>query len=436
MPGFSSSSGHILRRAFTVFGGLATVPGLVALALFGVAQVVLWLDRMFHAELAGLWGGSLAVPYDTATTLLSTLAAGALTTLGLVYSLVLVVFTTAAGNIGPRLLPRFTGDRINQVTAGLFGGLFLWALSVLFATAPSSVPLLGLFTCIVLAVVAVLQLILFVNSAARSVQVDAEVAEIATQLEQQMGALVADEAWAAREDVDAEGGIAAAAADVETFPAWTSGYLGRLDTDALADLATRHDVVLVLRRGSGDFVLEGTALARVDRPLGEARNTFEDALGEAIDLTPSRSPEADLEYAVNLLIEIALRALSPGVNDTYTAIACVDRFSAALATPVRRGLHGEVRLVDGEPRLVVPNLSLSGLIATMFGPLRRAAAGNVLMHEAMLEALERLHAIAEPEAARFLRREARLVIEEAARADLLASDIALLRRRASSLLRA
>ena len=423
------ASGRALERALALFGGLATVPGLVALALFGVAQVVLWLDRLFAAELARLWDGSLVVPYDTATTILSTLAAGALTTLGLVYSLVLVVFTTAAGNIGPRLLPRFTDDRINQVTAGLFGGLFLFALSVLFATVPAHVPLLGLFVCVVLAIAAVLQLILFVNSAARSVQVDAEVAEIAEQLERQITGLADDDDWTDRSALSRR-----PEADPQTFHARSSGYLGDLDVEALLDLAVRDDVLLTLEHGPGDFVLQGAPLIRASSAPHDP-DAFEEGLAGAIALTSTRSPEADVEYAVNLLIEIALRALSPGINDTYTAIACVDRLSAALAAPVREGLRGEVRLLHGTPRLVVPNLSLSGLVATMFGPLRRAASGNVLMHEAMLDALARLHAEAEPGARRLLRREARLVLAEAARASLLSDDMRLLRRRAGAVLR-
>ena len=411
-----------------LFGGLATVPGLIALALFAVAQIVLWIDRTFDAALRDWWDGSLVVPYDTATTVLSTVAAGALTTLGLVYSLVLVVFTTAAGNIGPRLLPRFTSDRINQITAGLFGGLFLFALAVLFATTPVHVPPLGLFLTVALAVLAVLQLILFVNAAARSVQVDAEVAEIARQLEAGMAELLANADWRDADDrVERR--------SVGTFRAWSSGYLGRIDVDALADLAARHDVFLTLTRGAGDFVLENEPLARADRSPDGALDVFQNDLRDAIELTPSRSPEADVEYAINLLIEIALRALSPGINDTYTAIASVDRLSAALARPLRDGLRGNVRLRNGVPRLLLPSPSLSGLVATVFGPLRRAASGNVLMHEAILEALDRLHDVAAPDAKGLLRREAALVLEEAARADLLAHDMALLRRRARRLRR-
>ena len=417
------------------------MPGVISLVLLALALALGRVERGHEDWLRGLWGGVFAVPYDTAVALLTTLAGGALTTLGLVYSLVLVVFTTAAGNIGPRLLQRFTNDRLNQVTAGLFGGTFMFALATLYASGPDRVPTASLLVTLGLAVWSVLQLIVFVQRAAQSVTVDVEVADISGRMEEEILRLVETAGPSRARDECA----------LPAFPddeghrlfAGASGYVAAVDVAALMDWAETHDAVVEVLHGAGDFVLESTPLVAVDRAVsGEKREALEAIVDEAVPILPSRTPEADIEFSVHLLVEIALRALSPGVNDTYTAIACVDRLSAALAVPVTEGLPGPVRLAtagprEGEPCLVLPVITVEGVLDVAFDPLRRAARGNVLMLRATLDALARLHALVPPaaDAAGLLRRHARLVMDAARRSDLLEADLDGLQRRYARLAR-
>ena len=417
-------------------GALATVPGAIALAMLGLAALVIHLDASLASTIASWWDGFFVVPYDTAKSIFTTLAAGALTTLGLVYSIILVVFTTAAGNIGPRLLQRFVDDRLNQATAGIFGGTFLFAMAGLYATTPDRVPVLSLAVALAFSVLAVLQLLLFVQSAARSVTVDEEVASISTGLEIEMAKLadLVPDTRARKET------------DLPDFPddeeasvgAHLSGYLTAMDVDALLDWAATHDVVLKLTRAPGEFTLRGQPLVRSSEVLSvNQQRLLRKLVEDAVPIRVSRTPEADVAFSIHLLVEIALRALSPGVNDTYTAIACVDRLSAALAVAVREGMPGEVRLKDDVPRLVLPGSTLSSLMKLAFGPLRRAARGNVLMLAAILDALARLHDVAEPggDAARLLRDHARLTLGAATKSDLQDDDLVFLRKRHAGLYR-
>ena len=430
--GVAAEAAHSIKA----LGALATVPGAIAIGLLVLSFGVIWLDELFAREIADFADGFFVVPYETAKSILTTLAAGSLTTLGLVYSLILVVFTTAAGNIGPRLLQRFTDDRLNQTTAGIFGGTFLFALAALYATSPERVPILSLAVALLISILAVLQLLLFVQSAARSVTVDEEVAAISTGLEVEMRKLADIRLQTRNRDT----------AELPEFPshedasvdAPLSGYLTETDTDALAEWARTHGVVLEMLRAPGEFTLRGQPLVRASRVLStNQRRLLRVLVKDAVPIRTSRTPEADVAFSVHLLVEIALRALSPGVNDTYTAIACIDRLSAALAVAVREGLPGEVRLLDGEPRLVVPGTTLAGLVKLAFGPLRRAAQGNVLMLAAIFDALARLHDVAEPgsRAARLIREHARLALGAATRSDLQNDDLAFLRQRHAGLYR-
>ena len=389
---------------------LVTVPGLIALGIWALAVPILWLQNELPPDSLE-WLSFLDVSVDTRRALLGTIASAAITVMGLVYSIVLLVFTTAAANIGPRLLQRFTGDRINQMTAGLLGGTFLYAMTVLHQTDKSSEPRLALTGAAILTVLCVLQLIRFVGSAATSVTVDEEVAEISRQLEEEIERIVADEDQAplpGTMDVPRHGGDRA-----HWLRAQSAGYVAHLDAAALADALAGHDVRARLLHGTGDFVVPGQRLVRLDRPLeDDALESLEASFESAMTLGESRTPQEDVSFAINLLVEIALRALSPGVNDTFTAIVCVDRLSSALVRPVRDGLrHHVVRDGEDRPRLILPGETLEELLDTAIAPMRRAARGNLMMTDALLRALGRLLEVARDEVRPVLREHMRLLMD-------------------------
>jgi len=401
--------------------GLNTVPGLIALALWAFSLATLWIDRTFPEFASSHPFKLFYTDYETAKSVLSTVAASAITTLGLVYSIVLVVFTTAAGNIGPRLLQRFTSDTVNQFTAGLFGGTFLFALTILHQTDANSVPSMSIAATFFLAGLSVLQLIYFVHHASSSVTIDVEVAEIANQLERDIGALVDDEQGL--DDYKKE--PPSKKSFVDHVKANKSGYITYIDVPSLVELARQHDLFIKLCHGHGSFIVSGIRLVSMTRKLDDAdREELVEEICSAIRVSESRSPESDIEFSTNLLIEIALRALSPGVNDTFTAVACVDRISSALVRPVRKGLRDHIRSDDDSiPRLYLPGMTLKDLINSVFHPFRRAAADNVLMTKHLLDALGRLHAIGDDEACELIKHHADTVIAGIKKEGLLKADL-------------
>ncbi|MEO1264686.1 MAG: DUF2254 family protein, partial [Pseudomonadota bacterium] len=149
----------------------------------------------------------------------------------------------------------------------------------------------------------------------------------------------------------------------------------------------------------------------------------EDEVRENVIVANVRRPTGDIEFSINLIVEIGLRALSPGINDTFTAIACVDRLSSAMSSAVRDGLREPLRRDDdGTPRLYVGDFDLEQLIDVAFNPLRRAARGNVLMASHIARALGRLMKVAADDAKEHLRKHIDLLQEETDRADLLDID--------------
>jgi len=420
------------KRALTELGnvrGLITVPGTIALFVWAIAPMALWLDEWFAALSGAEPYRFLQTDYQTAIAILSTIAGAAVTTLSLVYSLVLVVFTLAAGTIAPRLLRRFTSDRVNQVTAGLFGGLFLFALTLLHQTDPGFVPVLSIGMAVALSAVAVLQLIFFVHTVSRSVTIDEEIAEISRQLESRLARVLAE----TEEDDRAFEFDEASMSEICTEE---KGYIIGIDEQSLLNIAAEHGLFIDITRKTGTFMLEGQTIARFSpgQGPGDGRATA-DAVNKAIELKPARGSVEDIEYSISVLLEIALRALSPGVNDTFTAIACVDRISSACAEPVRRGLRRRVLADDaGTVRVQIAGLTVEDVINTAFHPLRRAASGNLLMLQHIADALVRLHDVADAGVAPILERHAQLLIHSYEQADPLPVDRAFLASRLDPIL--
>jgi uncharacterized membrane protein len=371
-----------LFAPFGIVRGFVTVPGLISLGGLLLALVTLWADRQIQLTYADRQFAWLIITNEGARQILSTVAASAMAALSLVYSTVLVVFTLAAGTIAPRLLQRFSADRTSQAAVGLLGASFLFCLMVMHAVEGERIPEISMTTAMVLAVLSVLMLLLFVNKAARRVTIDEEIAAIGQQLDKHL-AIATQYGSNLMPD-------AVIRPDGPDFPiiAEGSGYVVRIGYEDLASIAAASDVFVDLDVLPGDYVIAG-------QQLGLAVGTFSQELAHdiccQIILDHARTPADDLRFSTDLLVEIGLRALSPGVNDTYTAIACADRLSSSLrAVQLQKLATGVFTGPDGAARLVVPNLSASALIQVAFGPFRRAARGNILMTRHLVMALGRL----------------------------------------------
>lgn len=391
----------------TPFSALLTIPATIALAIAASAWPLVLLERHY---------GSPEILRDLTTdairSFLPVVATGAMTALTLAYSLTLVVFTLAASSIGPRLLKRFTTERLNQVTAGLLGGTFLYALVVIGATGGPP-PRIATVGAAGLAVASVVQLIWFVRNVAQSVSVDDEIAAIAARLRRDLERLKAEvdrapkmeDRWVFR----------------PVAQATETGYLVHPDRVALCSLAQKADVVVRLDVPSGEYVLAGTPVLSANGALSPAET---EALGKLVTVEPARSDSGTVQFAVNLLVEIALRALSPGVNDTFTALAVSDMLSGALVEiaddePRPAVLSG----ADGSARAILPGVGLRNVFGQAFHPLRRAAFGNVLMAQGLARAYGRLYDRGGEVARTVMAEHARLLLDDLGRASLAAPDV-------------
>ncbi len=359
--------------------GFITVPGAVSLAGIGLSLITIWVDNHFYK--VGNLIGVKPISSDVSSAVLSTLAGAAMTALSLVYSIVLVVFTLAAGNIAPRLLDRFADDRTNQFAVGMLGALFLHSLLSL-AAQDGRPAFLTVAVAVCLAVLSVLFLLLFVDKVARRVTIDEEISSIAKGLQasfvtraRNVGALP-------------RASLARPVAKEIVVSASASGYITSINYRDLVKHAKHYQTFIDLMALPGDHLLKGDTIAHV---IGGDAAAAASGLTDFVFIGEKRSSQDDIRFSINLLVEIALRALSPGVNDSFTAIACIDKLTAVFAGAAEMGA-GEGVYCDekGVARVVAPAESIGSLLTGAFSPLRRASRHNILVADTIRRALGQL----------------------------------------------
>ncbi|MGG5887149.1 DUF2254 domain-containing protein [Falsiroseomonas sp. HC035] len=346
---------------------------LLAAGLVGAEGMVDLPDGLADLVYAGGTAGARDV--------LGTVASATIGVAGTTFSITVAALTLASNQMGPRLLRNFTRDAGNQYALGAFLATFAYSLvalrSVHEAEEGAFVPQLAVSVGLLMAFGCVGVLIWFLHHVATSISVDRVVA------------LVHRDLSTALEKVDGDAAALPPAPRPDqptaTLTAPASGYLRVLDEDTLADWAAGQDAVLWLRVRPGDFVFIGTEVAEV--VPARLRAEAQDLLDRAISLGDARSIEQDLEFAVRQLVEIALRALSPGINDPFTAITVLDRLGAALCLIAGRSLPSAQVRRDGRTRLVRPVTDYPGLVDAMFHMLRQAAATQPAVIIRLMEVL-------------------------------------------------
>ncbi len=394
-------------------------PALVVLGCILLAQFGIWLET---AHIAGFdasspdtnWGYSGGA--EGARALLSAIASSNIGVAGTTFSITIAALTLASGQMGPRLLRNFIRDARNQTVLGIFLGAFAYSLMVLRTVRTVEenpfVPHLAITGALVLALVAIGTLVWFVHHIATSISIETVVDAVQRDLCEAIVTHTLDEPGATRPAKTPTGRAIATTA---------GGYVQAMDTNTLADWACDHRVSLTLRVRPGDYVPSGYPLAFLSMQADGADAAILDAV------TLGRRPAAlqDLEFSIRQLVEIAVRALSPGINDPFTAGSVVDHLGDALCRITPRHLPTGVVLREGRPVLVHPVTDYDGLCDAMFHLIRQNAAGSVLVLGRMLDVLARVAEVERlPDRAAELSRHADLVIAAARRDVVDPSDLA------------
>ena len=363
---------------------------LAAVALFAVTLVPDILDkyRVIHIP-SWLTMGSI----DDARAILSAMMGAVATVLALIFSVALLVLSMVSTLFGPRLLYRFLQDWVTQVTIGLFMATFVYICLVFLVThqdpQSSFIPQISLITSWVLVVLSFGFLVYYSHRVARSIQNPDMIGAIVDDLYvAARGAHVSGpgEGTGAPPDDDA---ILRQAETGALVSCARSGYLQHVDHVALVAAARAADALIVLRFRSGQFVLRGEPLAAI--VPSDKVGALEVAIDRGVHIGRHRTLTQDSEFGIAQVVEIAIRALSPAVNDTFTGVACVDWLADALLTLAERPpLDGNWYDTSSRLRVWMPPVRLERLAKFAFDQIRQASATTPAVLIRQLDAIRRL----------------------------------------------
>lgn len=403
------------------------LPALITLAAIVLSVVTQAFDSRNRIEtLEPEWLRSLlfAGGADGAREVLSTIAGSMITVAGVVFSITIVALTLASSQFGPRVLTSFMRDRGNKLVLGIFIATFVYSLLVLRNirsgddTSSAAVPHLSVTVALLLALASLSVLIYFIHHVATEIQAPNLIVAIAGELHHDIAGLIPDEADPPPPDEDRTSSELLPARFEEeagSVLARNTGYFDAVDAQALVDVAEEHGLVMRLEYRPGHFIVEGNVLATV-WPGGAVDDRVAHHVTGACVIGPRRTAIQDVEFPVNQLVEIAVRALSPGINDPFTAITCIDHLSAGLCNLAPRpfpaacwfGADGALRLVVARP------ITFAGVVRSAFEQIRQNAGAHAAIHIRLLEGAGRaIECVSRPSRMEPLLSEAGLVLEAA-----------------------
>lgn len=410
-------------------------PALFSLLAGLLAMGMIWIDSSGIAGPLAEAEWFLPARPQGALTMLSVMAGSMIAVAATVFSITIAAVAYASGNYGPRLLTNFMEDRGNQLSLATLIGAFVYAVVVLravrgedetavgtaidgAAALPGFVPQVSLGVAYVITAICVAVLVYFLHHIPSSIRINIVLEGIGKRLLRLIREIYPEEEVIGEPEASRGG---------KPVDAWAAGYVQLIDFDQLERAARNTNTVLSLRVRTGDFVHRGLAMIDVK---GSDPAAIEERVRDCFTIGPVRTPEQDPQFLIDELVEIALRALSPGINDPFTAINALHWLGAATSEIARRDLRRNVCKDKAQDCPVLPCADdFEHFVKRGFGGIRSAAATSPIAAQVMLDVLENAAAPITDMARRGVLRHHGHLLGEQARLVLKGPDLALVEQR-------
>jgi len=397
---------RLLRLSDTLRTSYWFLPTIMAILAMVIAFTMIWADTHVGSEWMDQLPWFYAARPNGARQLLSAVGGSMITVAGTVFSVTIAAVVYASGQYGPRLLSNFMSDRGNQVTLGTFIATFVYCLLVLRtirsadeAGGAGFVPNMALLVAVALALCSIAVLIFFIHHVPSKIHINNVIDDIGNRLLKEIDNRFPRFIGAPRPDATGQDDTALVpptfrlGAGIEDgarrkqVRSRETGYLQLVDNQSLLNVARQHDLVLRIQYQPGDFVHVGRALVEA-YPPDSCDDAADEAIRRAFAVGSRRTALQDLRFLIDELVEIAARALSPGVNDPFTAITCLDWLGAALSDIAGRELPSHLRTdEDGALRVIAHPVTFAHFMDRAFGALAQYCAAD------MVAALRFIHAL-------------------------------------------
>lgn len=369
------------------------LPMVIVAAAVALAVGMLVLDSYVSQEALRSFPRLFGATAESERTMLSAIATSMITVAGVTFSITMVAVAQSASQYSSRVLGNFMRDHTNQVVLGVFVGVFAYCLVIMRTLRGTDeiefVPAISALVAFLLALVAMGFLIYFIHHVASTLQSSTILMRVRIDTENAIERLFPDELGEEMEEVVPTELEDQAGASWHPVPSHKTGYIETVTEEPLFRAATEHHAIIRLDHPVGAFVAEGETLLSVcwlDAP-GDPHDLPVQA---AIGISRTRTVEQDAEFGIRQMVDVALKALSPGINDTTTAVNCIDHLSAVLCLAAHRRIAGRVRADGGRAAVIARGPTFRSLTDTAFDQIRRNAEGNITVLERLLASLERI----------------------------------------------
>lgn len=316
--------------------------------------------------------------------ILSVIAGSSITVAGTVFSITIVALTLASTQFSPRILRNFMRDTGNQSVLGALVGIFGYCIVVLRTIRESGdnpdldfVPSTAVFFAVIFGFVGVGCLIYFIHHVATSIQATSIISQIAEETTREIRST-----FPSSEDfpkIDKATAAILTKKDFLTVAADFSGYVQNADAEQLIATAGKNDLILKMQRRIGQFTLEGLPILEIysENTDFELNEKIIEELKDAYNIGSYRTVEGDVAFGLRQLVDIALKALSPSINDTTTAITCVDYLTSIMMCVAKRPNCPSYLFKNNKLRLIIEQQCFEDFFDLTFNQIRQNSAGNV-----------------------------------------------------------
>ena len=395
---------RFLKIWLAVRSSLWFIPSIMALSTVIFALAIIALDRrvdVYYKEVDWLiYGGSS----DGARALLSTIGASMVSITGVTFSVTLVALALASSQFGPRLLRNFIKDKGNQFVLGTFISTFIYSLIVLLAVRSNEgdyfVPRIAVGFSFIFSICSLGVLIYFIHHVSSSIQADNVVKKAYDELIDDIDdfmfhgkELKADDRISEEEAFEAIKGRPFY--EFYLIGSSKAGFLQVVDYSGLFHWAESNDCIIHVMVRAGEYVARSETIARLFLNRDLTRENV-DEINNLFILGYQRTPDQDIEFSIRQIVEIAIRALSPGINDPHTAMACIQWLGSAITKMSYYNFPFVVRVNKNDAiRLILKRHTYAGVVECCYGHIRQYAQANAEVSLSMLTALRKamMHAL-------------------------------------------
>lgn len=383
-----------LRRVtYDLQKGLLARPAAITLVYAALAVGMVTAERSFPAVTAAASRAAWIRHEDVAASqlILGTIAGSMITTVAVVFSVLIMALSLASIQFSPRILTGFMGDRPTQNTLGIFMGTFVYCLLVLRTVQGGKeqfVPAASVSLGMALAVGALASLVYFIHHIGHGIHAN----HILDRIARETIAVIDEEfpisvgrADSHPEDVEPSSRIPA---DAEHVEARRSGYVQLCNRERLLELARRCDITIYQQHGVGEFVVEGNPLVSI-APSGRVTDEIREICVECFDIGETRTMQQDFEFGIRQIVDMGLKATSPAINDPTTATTCIDHLARVLCHLARRRILPVEMRDEANGRLLMLRRATTfrGSIDLAFNQLRQYGRGDMAVVLRIVRAL-------------------------------------------------